>query len=222
MRTWIGSGICSVLVVGIAAGCGSEGVVTGPGRTDEGFTAPAVAGLVITTDPEGDASASHGSGLPGATYQDIVSAQVDAEGGVFTFAMSLAADVPAAPALPGGITVQAWAWNLNTDPTFPPGYPFAPGSVAPPEFMVEVLWDGTSFTGTLLDRRPALFGAEAVSTPISFDIDGATISATVDADLLDNPSGFSWIARTGDVVQVGSNGLHLFDRAPDSGPALWP
>jgi len=219
MKDGIGTFLSAVCLALLSAACGAEERVLSPERQESTLVSALV---VSTTDPEGDASASQGSGLTGEAYQDIVSARVDAEGGVFTFAMDVAADVPATPVLPGGITVQEWVWNLNTDPTFPPGYPFATGSVAPPEFMVRVLWDGASFTGTLLDRRPALSGAAAVSTPISFEIDGATISATIDADLLDDASSFTWIARTGNWVHLGSNSVHLLDRAPDIAPAIWP
>jgi hypothetical protein len=221
MRTWIGSGICSVLVVGIA-GCGSGEAVTSPERVDGILAVPTVSALVSATDAQGDASASQGSGLRGEAYQDIVSAAVDAEGGTFAFAMDVAASVPAAPVLPSGITVQEWDWNINTSPALPRGFPFSSGGVAPPEFIVMVLWDGTAFAGTLIDRRPLLIGGEAVSTSIPFDIDGATISATVSANLLDDPSSFAWVARANDWPHLGSSSIQTLDRAPDLAPAFWP
>lgn len=222
MRTRIGSGIWSALVVGIAGGCAQEGVVTGPGQGDANIAVPTISAVVSTTDPAGDASASQGNGLSGETYQDIVSAEVDEGGGVFEFRMDVAASLPAAPILPPGITVQEWSWNLNTSPALPRGFPFSTGSAAPPEFIVTVLWDGSAFSGTLIDRRPLLAGGEAVSTSVPVEINGATIAAAVDADLLDNPSGFAWIARTNDWPHLGSVSVQTLDRAPDGGPAFWP
>lgn len=222
MRTRIGSGIWSALVVGIAGGCAQEGVVTGPGQGDGNLAVPTISAVVSTTDPAADASASHGKGLSGEAYQDIVSAEVDAGGGVFEFRMDVAASVPAAPVLPPGITVQEWSWNLNTSPALPRGFPFAKGSAAPPEFIVTVLWDGSAFSGTLIDRRPLLSGGEAVSTSVPIEINGGAIAAVVGADLLDNPSGFAWIARTNDWPHLGSGSVQTLDRAPDGGPAFWP
>ena len=221
MRPWIGSGIGSVLVVGIA-GCGSGEVVTGPERADGVIAVPTVSALVSTTDAQGDASASNGNGLSGEAYQDIVSAGVDAEGGTFAFVMDVAASVPPAPVLPGGIKVQEWDWNINTSPELPRGFPFSSGSAAPPEFIVMVVWDGTAFTGVLIDRRPLLIGGNAVSTPIQSDIDGTTISATVSANQLGDPSSFAWIARANNWPHLGSNSIQTLDRAPDLAPAFWP
>jgi len=222
MRTWIGSGIWSVLVVGIAAGCGSDGVVSGPDQANGGITAAGLSALVSTADPAGDASASQGNGLTGEAYQDIVSAAVDEGGGSFVFTMDVAASVPASPVLPGGITVQEWSWNLNTSPALPRGFPFPPGSAAPPEFIVMVLWNGSAFSGTLIDRRPLLSGGEAVSTSIPFEVDGATISTVLSASLLGNPSAFAWVARANNWPHFGSNSLQTLDRAPDFEPAFWP
>jgi hypothetical protein len=222
MRTWIGSGIRSALIVGIVGGCGSDGMVTEPGQADGVSAALALSALVSTTDPEGDASATQGNGLTGEAYQDIVSTEIDAEGGVFAFSMDVAANVPAAPVLPGGITVQEWSWNLSTGPALPRGFPFPTGSPAPPEFIVMVLWDGVTFNGILIDRRPLLSGGEAGRTSIPVEIDGTTISAIVHADLLDDPSSFAWVARTNDWPHLGSNSLQTLDRAPDIAPAFWP
>jgi hypothetical protein len=196
--------------------------------TEHDLLSPAVqtplhlAALSSTTDPIGD---TDGNGVPGQAYQDIVQAGVDAAGGVFTFTMDVAANVPAEPTSPGGITLMTWSWNLNTIPTaFPSGYPFAPGTglTAPPEFIVWVFWNGTEFGGSLIDRRPLLVGGEAAITSIDVDIHGATLTATVDASLLDNPSGFLWIARTSNWHVLGTQSLVALDLAPDLGPVSWP
>lgn len=203
----------------LLAACGGEEQVLSP----ESPGSTSVSALVVsTTDPEGDALGSQGNGLVGEAYQDIVSAEVNSEGATFGFAMVVAANVPGAPVLPGGVTVQEWSWNINTSPAVPRGFPFAPGGAAPPEFMVMVLWDGIAFTGTLIDRRPLLSGGEFVSTSIPVEIVGATISAVVDADLLDDPPSFAWVARANHWPHLGSNSLQTLDRAPDITSAIWP
>jgi hypothetical protein len=189
---------------------------------DERSQVPALALTSSVTDPEGDAVASQGNGLTGEAYQDIVGAEVTAEGHVFTFTMDVAAAIPAAPVLSHGITLLEWSWNLNTSPEFPKGFPFATGNVAPPEFMVMVLWNGPTFTGILIDRRPLLTGGDVVITSVPFSIEGATVSASVNASLLGHPSSFAWIARANNWPKLGTSSLQTLDRAPDAAPAFWP
>jgi hypothetical protein len=212
---FLSAGCLSLLL----AACGGEEQVLAPELQETTLLSALV---VSTTDPEGDALGSQGSGLTGEAYQDIVRAEVNSEDATFAFAMDVAANVPAAPVLPGGITVQEWSWNINTSPALPRGFPFSPGSATPPEFIVMVLWDGIAFTGTLIDRRPLLSGGEAVSTSIPVEIVGARISAAVNANLLDDPPSFAWIARANDWPHLGSNSLQTLDRAPDIEPAFWP
>ncbi len=52
--------------------------------------------------------------------------------------------------------------------------------------------------------------------------DGARVIASVGAALLGNPLRFTWIARANDWPQFGTNSVQTLDRAPDTGPALWP
>jgi hypothetical protein len=215
-------GVSTSLSVGAVAlllsACGQEAQVL----TLETQIPVLASALVSTTDPEGDAGASQGIGLRGDGYQDIVGATVEVYQTTFLFSMNLATSVPAAPALPAGITLQEWSWNINTAPELPRGFPFSTGSAAPPEFMVFVTWDGSGFAGTLIDRRPLLSAGQAVSTSIPFAIDGATIRAEVGASLLGDPSSFTWVARTNDWPRLGSGSLQTLDRAPDNAPTFWP
>ena len=158
--------------------------------------APASAeSLTVTrTDPAGDARYN----APG--FMDIVGAAATKSGQTFRFKMRVAAPIPAAPppAPPGTNQIQ-WAWPLDTDPTtFPPGNPFpaAPGQAAPAEFIIHVVWDGSSFSASLTDRRPLLSGGEAVITPLAFTISGTDVTVDVGASLLDQPSSFAWGAVT--------------------------
>jgi len=146
------------------------------------------------TDPAGDAR----FGAPG--FMDIVGAAATKSGQTFRFQMNVAAPIPAAPppTPPGSNQIQ-WDWPLNTDPTtFPAGNPFpgAPGQAAPAEFIVHVVWDGSSFSAFLTDRRPLLSGGEAVITPLAFTISGTAVTVDVGASLLGQPSSFTWGAVT--------------------------
>jgi hypothetical protein len=176
------------------------------------------------TDPEGDAVASDGSGVVGEAYQDIVGADVSKTGRNFVFVMDVAGPLPARRARHHGRILQEWSWNLNTDPsTFPAGFPFAPGTAAPPEFIVLVLWDGRTFRGSVIDRRPLLTGEDVRVTSVHFRIKRATVEVSVNAALLGNPATFTWVARTNNwLVRMGTGDPQTLDRAPDTAPAFWP
>jgi hypothetical protein len=158
--------------------------------------APASAeSLTVTlTDPAGDASYK----APG--FMDIVGAAATKSEQTFRFQMRVAAPIPAAPPpTPPGTNQIQWDWPLNTDPTtFPAGNPFpaGPGLAAPAEFIIHVVWDGSSFSASLTDRRPLLSGGEAVITPLAFTISGTDVTVAVGASLLDQPSSFAWGAVT--------------------------
>jgi hypothetical protein len=222
MKFAIGSAASVLCFSLLLLGCVREDTVLAP---DVHPLAPvAVLTSAAVADPEGDAVASQGNGLTGEAYQDIVGADVSKERGTFVFLMDLAAPLPARPDLNPGTHLQEWSWNLNTNPsTFPAGFPFAPGSVAPPEFSVLVLWDGSAFTASVIDRRPLLVGEDATITAVPFDISGAQVRVYVDAALLGNPARFAWIARTNDwPSQMGTNSVQTLDRAPDAAPGFWP
>jgi hypothetical protein len=213
------SGICLSLgaLASILVGCEREAQVLSP----EVRAAVPTSALVSATDPAGDAAASHGNGLTGEPYQDIIGATIDFDQATFTFSMDVGTSVPGSPVLPGGITVQEWSWNINTAPELPSGFPFAPGGAAPPEFIVMVTWNGSTFAGILIDRRPLLSGGQAVSTSIPFEIDGATITADVSASRLGNPTSFALVARTNNWPHFGSGSVQTLDRAPDIAPIFW-
>src|SRR5437588_1729117 len=132
------------------------------------------------TDPVGDASVKDRS-VAVAAYQDIVKACVTLSDGHFIFVMDVAASIPDSPRLPQGIKLLDWTFRLDTDVgTVPSGFPWAPGDrIHGAEFLVFIVWDGTRFTGALIDRTPALTGREAVTTQIPFNIEGAEITASV-------------------------------------------
>ena len=145
---------------------------------------------VSATDPTGDARYR----APG--FMDIVGAEAARAGQAFIFQMSVAAPIPAAPPpTPPGTNQIQWDWALNTDPTTSPAgspFPSGAGQGRPAEFIIHVVWDGSSFSGHLTDRRPTLSGGEAVLTPLAFTISGTVVRVDVDASLLDEPSSFLW------------------------------
>jgi hypothetical protein len=211
----------SVLFFSLLLGCGGEERVLAP----EGprFTSAAVEATGEVSDPVGDAVASDGSGVIGEAYQDIVSAGVSKKGRTFVFAIHVAASLPSHPTRPHQKVLQEWSWNLNTDPsTFPAGFPFAPGTAAPPEFIVLVLWDGRSMRASVIDRRPLLKGERVTITPAPFHIRRGTVTVSVGAGALGNPESFFWVARTNNwLVRMGKGDPQTLDRAPDSGQATW-
>ncbi len=178
----------------------------------------------VITDPQGDAFFADSHPAPG--YQDIVRATIASDGRQFTFGIELAAPIPDTPALPPGVVLMVWSWGVDTNPaTAPAGFPFVPGpeGAAPAEFLVWVIWDGTSFTGIVIDRRPLITGGEAIITSVSFDRSGAVATVSVNAALLGKPSSFTWVARTIDWTgPLGTLANFDVDRAPDAGRATWP
>ncbi len=207
--------VCSLLL----PGCGAADRSLAPEIQPLALAAPVTCAAV--TDPQGDAVASDGSGIRGEAYQDIVTAEVCKIGGGFFFAMNVAGSLPTEP---GEVVLQEWSWNINSDPaTFPAGYPFPDGAAAPPEFIVQVLWNGRAFAASVIDRRPLLAGRDVRITPAPFHIEGMTIKVWVGAGVLGKPETFTWIGRTNNWPEPpGTSQPQTLDRAPDAAPALWP
>ncbi len=182
------------------------------------------AGPSVVTDATGDALYPD-SALPASAFQDIVRAAVSLDGGTFALRIDLAAPVPSAPALFPGVKLMLWVWGIDTIPgTAPAGFPFVPGpeGAAPAEFLVWVIWDGGSFRGIVIDRRPLLTGGEATVTSVDFGIHRASVTASVDASLLGSPSTFRWVSRTTDWLgPLGSLSAFIVDVAPNAGQAVW-
>jgi len=177
------------------------------------------------SDPSGDVF-FHGTPLPAPGYRDIVQAMVTSEDSSFTFVMDVAAPIPSNPALPPGIKQLTWHFVLNTNPaTAPKGYPFAPGNAAPAEYLVMLIWDGTAFTASLVDRTPLLTGGQAAVNPISFSFSGdrSEVTLSASAAAIGGPSSFGWRAFTMDwAAPFGTSAFFEVDRAPNAGFASWP
>ena len=158
---------------------------------------PAAGGTTTTVlDPLGDTARIDGPGSTPA-FLDIASVSVTRQAGRFEFSMTVAAAVPRQPVLPNQVKEIWWMWALDTDPTtFPSGFPRAPGQAFPPEFAVAVSWDGTDFTGFLVDRRPTLSGGEPLLTPVAFAVRGTTVTTSLDVAVVEDLATFRFSALT--------------------------
>ena len=146
---------------------------------------------IESVDPAGDAVFSPPAvSAPG--YLDIVKNSLTADGSSFVVRFEMAASVPAMPDLHPGIHEVWWQSGFDTDPSaVPAGFPLPPGVASQrAEFQAVIRWDGHAFSGILIDRTPLFTGGDAVITPLSFTISGATLTATVSAERLGNPASF--------------------------------
>jgi hypothetical protein len=165
-------------------------------------TAAAPPDIVSTTsDPVGDTIFNN---VP--AFQDFVRSELrQSANGDFHFLMEMAAPIPDAPELPPqGSSEIWWFWIFDLDPdTRPVGFPWKEDtgnsndngkpSGRPPEFMVVVSWNGTTYAGYAIDRRPLVTGGNAIVTPVPFDIDGKIVTATLAAEVIgDVPGSFRW------------------------------
>ena len=189
------------------------------------LTARAQTATVI--DPQGDAFYSNGHEAP--AFLDILAASITISD-TLTLTVDVAGSLDALPNPPGSGGIFFWNFALNTDnSTFPPGFPEAPGVTAAAEFAVYALWDGTAFSGTFVDRRPALTGGSALMYSIPVSILGSLITITVPAALAAQVRaavvlpGATWNCDTGwsntALFGIGTDANHIADAI---GRQPWP
>ncbi len=186
------------------------------------LTARAQTAAVI--DPQGDAFYSNGKEAP--AFLDILAASFTISD-TLTLTVDVAGSLDALPNPPGSHGVFDWHFALNTDDsTDPPGLPLPPGRTAPAEFYVGALWDGTAFSGLLIDRRPALTGQPALLYSIPVSVSASRITLTVPAALAAQVraavllAGVTWNCLTLRADgPMGSDGIHGAD---EIGRQLWP
>jgi hypothetical protein len=141
----------------------------------------ATAQTVTVIDPQGDAFYNNGNEAP--AFLDILDASFTISD-TLTLTVDVAGPLDALPNPPGSHGVFDWHFALNTDDsTDPAGLPLPPGLTAPAEFYVGALWDGTVFSGLLIDRRPALAGQPALLYSIPVSVSGSRMTITVPAAL---------------------------------------
>ena len=205
MRTttrWGLTGCMALAALGAAAA-----LDVAPAAADEEWSV-----LSSISDPAGDAA------FNAEAFQDLVLCELTKSAdGDLGLRMELAGSVPDAPELPpNGKNEIWWQWAFDFDPTTSPsGTPYpqnANGLIA--EFIACVRWDGTEFTGILIDRRPLLTGEEALISPIPFSVDGTIVKAVLPAALIGEvPSSFQWGFYTrnwsGPIGSSGNNPVDL-------------
>ena len=186
------------------------------------LTARAQTAAVI--DPQGDAFYSEGHEAP--AFLDILAASITISD-MLTLTVDVAGSLDALPNPPGSHGVFDWHFALNTDDsTDPPGLPLPPGRTAPAEFYVGAVWDGTAFSGLLIDRRPALMGQPALPYSIPVSVSASRITLTVPAALAAQARaavvlpGATWNCLTPRADgPIGSAGIHGTD---EIGRQPWP
>jgi len=142
-------------------------------------TAGAQTATVIA--PQGDAFYSNGHEAP--AFLDIIAASITIAN-TLTLTVDVAGSLAGLPNPPGFHGVFDWHFALNTDDsTDPPGLPLPPKITAPADFYVGALWDGSTFSGLLIDRRPTLTGGSACKYSIPVSVSGSRIIITVPAAL---------------------------------------
>jgi hypothetical protein len=201
---------CIAAVVALSAGAFVLAAVaagTGPTQSAE------------VTDPAGDAKNN------AEPWLDILRSRVARGGDTFTFSAKMAGALPADPSgAPGSLGWYLWFWGIDVDPDLAPaGYPFPKNHLAPFEFAVVFASDGEDYFAFVIDRRPLAVGQDAITTPVPFSVDGASINVVVDADLLDDPSEFEWrLGIITDHARFGADGYQSPDRVPDNEAEMLP
>jgi hypothetical protein len=176
------------------------------------------------TDPSGDALYSNGHEAP--AFLDILVASFTISD-TLTLTVDVAGSLDALPNPPGSGGIFFWNFALNTDnSTDPSGFPEAPGVTAAAEFAVYAQWDGTAFSGVLVDRRPALTGGSALPYSIPVSVSASHIILTVPAALASQVQplpGATWNCDTGwsntALFGHGTDANHLADAI---GRHPWP
>ena len=142
------------------------------------LTARAQTATVIA--PQGDAF--FGS-REAPAFLDIIAASFTISN-TLTLTVDVAGSLDALPNPPGSQGIFDWHFALNTDnSTRPLGLPLPPKVAGGAEFFVGAFWDGTSFGGILIDRRPTLTGGVPLQYSIPVSVSGSRIIITVPAAL---------------------------------------
>lgn len=176
--------------------------------------------IVTVADPRADDGTS-------LDYLDIRSAAVSEDAhGWLVFSMTTAGRIPNT-SQPAAWDAVLWSFCIDTDPaTTPIGYPFAPTTGAPCEFILGGMSTDGVFAQVFIDRRPLLDGDEPSTEPMSMRIGPRLIEVRLPARLLGSPDTFRWVAFTTELtLPMGNDQFVNLDQVPDAGldaPARWP
>jgi hypothetical protein len=167
---------------------------------------------------------ARGDALVPEAYLDSVSAHVSKNGRDFEFSFTLAEAVPPSFDVAAEWDGLFWSFCLDTDPRMAlAGYPFSLSTEAACELIVIARSTGGAITSILLDRRPLENAEDALTVPVPIAVDGATVTSTVPARRLGNPSHFRWVMKTSEVaLPLGNDNFLDLDEVPDGRWARWP
>lgn len=210
-------GIAFVIVVLVVLAACSVAPTSPPATSPTPAPTPAPTSLATgwIADRQGDVG-------PMVGYLDGLAAGVARDAGAFLFSFALAEPIPAAPEIPNGWDSLGWSFCLDMDKAAnPKGYPFAPTSAAPCEFIIQVRSSGGPLTGELMDRRTLQDGGDAVVTPLDASIDSATVTVSVPVSALGDPASFTWVWFTTLLDQLGTDAYMNVDVIPAT-EAPWP
>ena len=128
------------------------------------------------------------------------------------------------PGRPTDASVTGHTWRFNTDASTPKGFPWSAGDhIHGAEYAVFILWDGASFSASLIDRTPLLTGGQAIIKPVDFEINGSEVVAFVDVAEIGDPPTVG-VRATTDIwfTGLGTDAFFQPDAAPDVGLLTWP
>ena len=171
----------------------------------------------MVSDAAGDTG-----GAPG--FLDLLAAGVSEADDSFTFTFTLAEPIPATFDVPTGWDGLLWSFCVDTVASRNlTGYPFGGGTAAPCEYIAAAVSTGGRVTGLVLERGSGAVGKVRTSAPAVAD--AATLTISVPAESLGNPSRFTWVAAGTELVLPWPNDLFAdVDEVPDTSfaePARW-
>lgn len=117
-----------------------------------------------------------------AGYLDMLSGWVSVKSGDVTMGLTVDSPLTTDSKLPEGVTEARWVWLF-----------FETTEHLTPDYLVYILWDGTDFSATLVDKTngPPPF---AVTSLNSFIVDGQVLTVTM--SLASIPGVVAWYSQT--------------------------
>src|SRR6476660_1214461 len=209
MRLVMGTLVLSVLLASCSQPTASS--------TDASSSSPHASESGMVSDPAGDAEG-------GPAFLDLLGAGVSEADKTFTFKFTLAEPIPSSFDVPEGWDGLLWSFCLDTVASRnPTGYPFAGSTAAPCEYIAAAVSSGRRVTGLVLERGSGAAGKARTSVPVV--VDGATLTISVPAQSLGNPSRLTWVAAGTELTLPWPNDMFVdVDEVPDASfahPVAW-
>ena len=144
-------------------------------------------------DPVGD-QWFHDAALVAPPYADLIGASLTEESGNLVCRIYVDAPIPAAPVLQPGAFDMVWRAVFNTAPGSPSGFPAPEGMSPPGEYILDVRWDGRSWSAYLWDRIAMANGGPPIVVS-SFSVVGNQVEVSLPRSRLAAAS-FTWFVAT--------------------------